>query len=90
MMRENRSWEVWHSLDLKVIVLMKSFDRHTGEHITRLTNLNRAEPDATLFQVPPGYQIVDETGPFTIEIMGPVHGEPLQHAYPAARQARSQ
>src|SRR5207247_7747601 len=55
----------------------------------RLTNVNRAEPDATLFQVPPGYQVVDETGPFTIEIMRPVHGEPLRHAYPEDRPVRN-
>jgi len=34
-------------------------DPRSGEEMTRLININRAEPDATLFQVPAGYQIVE-------------------------------
>ena len=34
----------------------------------RLKDLSIAEPDPSLLQVPPGYRIVDENGPFTVEI----------------------
>ena len=37
----------------------------------RMDNLSTSEPDPGLFQVPPGYQIVEETGPFTIQIKRP-------------------
>jgi len=32
----------------------------------RLKNLNRMEPDAILFEVPPEYTIVDDKGRFTM------------------------
>jgi len=60
--------EDWMSPELRVMVLSKSSDPRSGEHTTRLININRAEPDPGLFQVPADYQIVDETGPFTIKI----------------------
>ena len=63
--------EDWMSPELRVMVLSKSSDPRSGEHTTRLININRAEPDPGLFQVPPDYQIVDETGPFTIKIERP-------------------
>jgi hypothetical protein len=40
-------------------VMTKHSDPRTGEEITRLANINRAEPDASLFQLPAGYQIVE-------------------------------
>jgi len=36
-----------------------------------MENFSTSEPDPGLFQVPPGYQIVEETGPFTIVIKRP-------------------
>jgi hypothetical protein len=60
--------EVWYSQDLELVVLWKDFDPRTGENIRRLAKLSRAEPEYSLFQPPPGYTIVDETGPFTITI----------------------
>lgn len=65
------TYEVWTSPELKVMILSKNSDPRTGENITRLINLSRAEPDPGLFKVPAGYQIVDETGPFTIKISRP-------------------
>jgi hypothetical protein len=58
--------ETWTSPDLKIVVLQKSSDPRSGEQITKITNLSRSEPDASLFQPPPDYTIVDETGQFTI------------------------
>jgi hypothetical protein len=55
--------ETWTSPDLKLTVLSKNSDPRSGEHTTRLTNISRAEPDPTLFQVPPDYEIVDAATP---------------------------
>jgi hypothetical protein len=50
--------ERWVSNDLRIIVMSKRADPRTGESITQLTNLDRSEPDASLFQVPEDYTIV--------------------------------
>lgn len=59
--------EVWTSTDLKVPVLVKTTDPRSGNSTSQLTNIVRAEPDATLFQVPSDY---------TIKTGGPGHGGP--------------
>ena len=51
--------ERWYAPDLQVEVMTRHSDPRTGEEIMRLTNINRAEPDPSLFQVPVGYQIVE-------------------------------
>jgi hypothetical protein len=63
--------EVWFSPELRLMVLAKNNDPRSGEHVTRWENLRRDEPDPGLFQIPPGYDVVDETGPFTITIKRP-------------------
>jgi hypothetical protein len=63
--------ENWLCRDLRTIILSKTTDPRNGENTTRLTNLSIAEPDASLFQPPPDYPIVDEEGPFTIEVKAP-------------------
>ncbi|MDM7997150.1 MAG: hypothetical protein QUT30_15875 [Acidobacteriota bacterium] len=60
--------EIWVSPDLNVVIYSKIDDPRQGERIQMLSNISRAEPDAALFQVPSGYRVVDETGPFTITI----------------------
>ena len=50
--------ETWVSTDLKVPVLIKSSDPRFGATVMQLTNIVQAEPDASLFQVPPGYTTV--------------------------------
>jgi hypothetical protein len=58
--------ETWISRDLRIMV----FSRLSGPHNDRTTvlkSLTRGEPDLRLFQVPPGYTVVDEGGPFVIE-----------------------
>lgn len=47
--------ERWYSSDLQMVVLSKRSDPRTGETITQLTNIQRTEPDASLFQVPSDY-----------------------------------
>ncbi len=65
------SSEEWYSFDLKATVLMKSAAPNRGDVTIRLKNISRAEPDPSLFQVPPDYRIVEETGSFTIKITWP-------------------
>ena len=63
--------EVWNSREMGFMVLSKNIDPVGGETVVRLVNISRAEPDPALFEVPPGYAIVDETGPFTIRYTRP-------------------
>lgn len=53
--------EVWTSTDPKVPVLIKLTDPRSGNRTTQLTNIVRAEPDPSLFQVPSDYTV--KTGP---------------------------
>lgn len=54
------STEVWTSADLHGIVLKKHTDPRSGETVYRLTNIKLGEPDASLFQVPAGYETETE------------------------------
>jgi len=63
--------ETWLSPELRLVILSKSSDPRTGDSITALSEINRAEPDPAVFQIPPGYEVVDETGPFTIKVTFP-------------------
>jgi hypothetical protein len=40
-------------------VMTKTSDPRSGEATMKLTNISRTEPDASLFQPPAGYEIVD-------------------------------
>lgn len=51
--------EVWTSPDLKTIVYSKRSDPRMGEQTFQLTNIVRAQPDASLFTVPPDFRIVE-------------------------------
>ena len=53
--------EEWRSPELNLLVLTRHSDPRTGESIYRLQNIIRAEPDRSLFMVPPDYT-VKETG----------------------------
>ncbi len=63
--------ESWHSPELKVTVMSRTSDPRSGETIRGLTNINRAEPNPALFQIPRDYRVVDETGPVTLTITRP-------------------
>jgi len=47
--------EVWTSPDLQMVVLSKRNDPRIGETVYKLTNIQRAEPDPSLFQIPSGF-----------------------------------
>jgi hypothetical protein len=49
--------ERWYSNDLQMPVTMTHTDPMMGTVTTNLTNVNRAEPDASLFQVPSDYKV---------------------------------
>jgi hypothetical protein len=62
--------ERWYSPELQTVVLNKHNDPRFGETVYRLTNINRAEPAQTLFEVPSDYKV--EEGRF---FGGPPHGD---------------
>lgn len=49
--------EQWFSPDLEMLVMTKHSDPRVGDTTYRLTNITRAEPDRSLFQVPPDYSV---------------------------------
>ena len=51
--------EVWTSPELKIVVYSKRTDPRMGVQTFRLTNIIRAEPDATLFTVPADFRVVE-------------------------------
>jgi outer membrane lipoprotein-sorting protein len=55
--------ESWYSPDLKVTVMTRQSDPRMGETIYRLTNINRAEPAHSLFEVPSDYTIKESVSP---------------------------
>jgi len=51
--------EEWRSPELGVLVLTRHSDPRSGDSSYRLTNIVRAEPDPSLFMVPPDYTVKD-------------------------------
>jgi hypothetical protein len=51
--------EVWTSPDLKTTVLSKRSDPRMGEQTFKLTNIQRAEPDPSLFTVPSDFKVTE-------------------------------
>ncbi len=49
--------ETWYSPDLKLVLLSTQNDPRFGQTTYSLTNIQRSEPDAALFEVPAGYKI---------------------------------
>ena len=55
--------EYWYSDELHLNILEKHSDPRSGELTITVTQLNRNEPAADLFEIPPNYKIVDVTPP---------------------------
>jgi len=72
------SHEEWYAPELHMIVLMKHNDPRFGETLFRLTNINRSEPAAELFQLPPGYRIVNDRERRVIPGEPPIMRRPMQ------------
>ncbi|MBZ5695658.1 MAG: DUF4412 domain-containing protein [Acidobacteriia bacterium] len=49
--------ERWYSPDLQTVMMTKRSDPRTGETVFQLTDIQRQEPDASLFQVPSDYTV---------------------------------
>ena len=54
--------EVWYSNDLQMVVMSKRSDPRFGDTTYTLTNLQRSEPDASLFKVPSDYTVSQGKG----------------------------
>lgn len=57
--------ERWYSPELQTVVMSKNSDPRSGETTYRLTNINRSEPDPSLFQIPGDYTIKESSFNFT-------------------------
>jgi hypothetical protein len=51
--------ETWMSPELKLTILWQTDDPRSGQSVTKIMNLLRTEPDASLFQVPSDYVVRD-------------------------------
>jgi hypothetical protein len=55
--------ERWYSSELQTYVMTKKTDPVMGDTVTQLTNIQRQEPDASLFRVPADYAVSQGGGP---------------------------
>ena len=55
--------ERWYSPELKTLLMSKHHDPRSGDTIYRLTNINRSEPDRSLFEIPSDYTLNDLSKP---------------------------
>jgi hypothetical protein len=53
--------ETWRSPELKITLLSVNDDPRSGKRTTEVTDLDRAEPDPSVFQVPEGYTVKDQS-----------------------------
>jgi hypothetical protein len=66
--------EVWTSPDLQVVVMSKHSDPRFGETTYQLTGIQRAEPDHSLFEIPPGYTVKNMPAPMGFHAGSPEEG----------------
>jgi hypothetical protein len=62
--------ETWYSTKLRLVLLEKSHSI-TTDTVVRLTHLSQEEPDHSLFEIPAGYQVIDEKEPVRITVTQP-------------------
>ena len=67
--------ERWVSSELQTVVMTRHSDPRSGETIYRLTNINRAEPDHSLFEVPGDYTIKDDSENLRFRLAKPAKPE---------------
>ena len=63
--------ERWYSPDLQIVVKSTRTDPRLGQTTYTVTNIQRAEPTATLFAVPAGYTVQDAKPRFRGARRGP-------------------
>lgn len=61
--------ERWQSADLQAVVMSRHSDPRMGETTYRLTNIQRGEPDASLFQVPKDFKVEEGGAKFNKRVM---------------------
>jgi hypothetical protein len=87
-------YEKWYSDELQMVVYSKSSDPRFGEQTYRLTNINRSEPDPSLFTPPPGYKKVSggPGGAYTVTATKAqqVEWEAAKAARPAVKKVKNQ
>jgi hypothetical protein len=66
--------ERWYSADLQTVVMMKRSDPRMGETTFQLTNIQRQEPDPSLFQVPADYSLRQGRGGRFVRTTPPAPG----------------
>jgi hypothetical protein len=54
--------ETWTSPEMGITLLKRRFDPRSGTEQTRMSNLQRTEPNPALFRVPPNYSIIGDIG----------------------------
>ena len=52
--------EKWYSADLQMVVMTRHSDPRSGDHVYRLTNINRSEPARSLFEAPSDFALKEE------------------------------
>ena len=55
--------EIWYSEELRINLLTKQSDPHTGSLTITVSQINFNEPPVELFTIPPEYKVVDMTPP---------------------------
>lgn len=53
--------ERWYSPELQTVVMTRHSDPRFGENSYTLTNISRSEPDKSLFEIPAGYTVKEES-----------------------------
>lgn len=53
--------DYWYSPDLAIYMTIRHDDPRTGQQLVAVTHVERTEPPAETFIVPPEYKVVDET-----------------------------
>jgi hypothetical protein len=67
--------ERWFSPDLQTMVMTRHSDPRSGETVYRLMNINRAEPDHSLFEVPADYTVLEQS---PMRVLVPTPAKPDQ------------
>lgn len=79
--------ERWFSPELNMVIMTKQNDPRFGESIYRVTNIIRAEPDASLFQVPSDYTIKEGGYNYSFSAAGSAVEMKLREELLKAREA---
>ena len=63
--------ERWYSAELQTVVMTRHSDPRFGETTYKLTNISRTEPDRSLFELPGGYTLKEDSTPKQFRLRKP-------------------